>query len=79
VALFKWNADGVLIHAAGCSSHHANYVRLREEGFLLPQHLDYMVFFFKARPSVGDIMIYMGLDKYENEDLIKYGLPEDIW
>lgn len=38
-----------------------------------------MVFFFKARPSVGDIMIYMGLDKYENEDLIKYGLPEDIW
>ncbi|GAQ77632.1 hypothetical protein KFL_000010800 [Klebsormidium nitens] len=38
-----------------------------------------MVFFFKARPSVGDIMIYMGLDKYENEDLIKYGLPEDVW
>lgn len=23
--------------------------------------------------------MYMGKDKYENEDLIKYGLPEDIW
>ena len=24
-------------------------------------------------------MIYMGKDKYENEDLIKYGWPEDVW
>ncbi|XP_055041559.2 coiled-coil domain-containing protein 25 isoform X1 [Misgurnus anguillicaudatus] len=24
-------------------------------------------------------IIYMGKDKYENEDLIKYGWPEDIW
>ena len=24
-------------------------------------------------------MYYMGKDKYENEDLIKYGLPEDVW
>lgn len=23
-------------------------------------------------------MIYMGADKYENEDLIKYGFPEDM-
>jgi hypothetical protein len=23
-------------------------------------------------------MIYMGKDKYENEDLIKYGHPEDV-
>ena len=23
--------------------------------------------------------MYMGKDKYENEDLIKYGLPEDLW
>lgn len=23
--------------------------------------------------------IYMGLDKHENEELIKYGVPEDIW
>jgi predicted ribosome quality control (RQC) complex YloA/Tae2 family protein len=21
----------------------------------------------------------MGADKYENEDLIRYGLPEDVW
>lgn len=24
-------------------------------------------------------LIYMGRDKYENEDLIKYGLPTDVW
>eukprot|EP00981_Chlorochromonas_danica_P011657 scaffold4203_cov166-Ochromonas_danica.AAC.3 len=35
-----------------------------------------MVFFFTS--SEGYI-IYMGRDKYENEDLIKYGLPEDVW
>ena len=23
--------------------------------------------------------MYMGADKFENEDLIKYGLPEDMW
>ncbi|XP_050364001.1 uncharacterized protein LOC126782736 [Argentina anserina] len=38
-----------------------------------------MVFYFKARPEVGDFTIFMGLDKYENEELIKYGFPEDIW
>lgn len=38
-----------------------------------------MVFYFKARPEAGDYMIFMGLDKFENEELIKYGLPEDIW
>jgi len=38
-----------------------------------------MVYYFKARLKVGDYVIYMGLDKHENEDLIKYGLPEDIW
>lgn len=38
-----------------------------------------MVFCFKARPEVGDYTIFMGLDKFENEDLIKYGFPEDIW
>eukprot|EP01018_Ginkgo_biloba_P012030 Gb_13377 [translate_table: standard] len=38
-----------------------------------------MVFYFKARPDAGDHTIYMGLDKHENEELIKYGLPEDIW
>ena len=35
-----------------------------------------MVFFFE---SVEGYVIYMGKDKYENEDLIKYGVPEDLW
>ena len=26
-----------------------------------------------------DWKIYMGRDKYENEDLIRYGLPHDVW
>eukprot|EP00249_Psilotum_nudum_P021570 c28157_g1_i1 orf=388-1035(-) len=38
-----------------------------------------MVYHFRARPEVGDYTIYMGFDKYENEDLIRYGFPEDIW
>ncbi|KAJ6799652.1 coiled-coil domain-containing protein 25 isoform X2 [Iris pallida] len=38
-----------------------------------------MVFYFKARPEVGDYTIFMGLDKFENEELIKYGFPEDVW
>ena len=35
-----------------------------------------MVFFFTS--SEGYEM-YMGADKFENEHLIKYGLPEDVW
>jgi len=38
-----------------------------------------MVFYFKARPDVGDYTIFMGLDKHENEELIKYGFPQDVW
>ena len=26
-----------------------------------------------------DAVVYMGKDKYENEELIKYALPHDIW
>ncbi|CAN6992377.1 unnamed protein product [Brassica oleracea var. botrytis] len=37
-----------------------------------------MVFYFKARPDAGDYTIFMGLDKFENEELIKYGFPEDV-
>ncbi|KAF8369303.1 hypothetical protein HHK36_032687 [Tetracentron sinense] len=37
-----------------------------------------MVFYFKARPEAGDYTIFMGLDKHENEELIRYGFPEDI-
>ncbi|RZC75554.1 hypothetical protein C5167_051033 [Papaver somniferum] len=39
-----------------------------------------MVLYFSTRSeSGGELTIFMGLDKHENEDLIKYGLPEDIW
>jgi len=39
-----------------------------------------MVFYFKTNGPEGDeYVIYMGKDKVENEDLIKYGFPEDIW
>jgi len=36
-----------------------------------------MVYYFKSR--CGEYTIYMGKDKYENEELIKYGHPEDVW
>ena len=36
-----------------------------------------MVLFFTPRRQ--EFMLYMGRDKVENEDLIAYGLPEDIW
>lgn len=41
-----------------------------------------MVLYFTpigAEPGKDDWKIYMGRDKFENEDLIKYGLPHDVW
>ena len=41
-----------------------------------------MVFYFSPKghqEGTNAWLIYMGKDKYENEDLIKYGLPEDVW
>ncbi|KAG9283081.1 coiled-coil domain-containing protein 25 [Astyanax mexicanus] len=38
-----------------------------------------MVFYFTSAVVSPPYIIYMGKDKYENEDLIKYGWPEDIW
>lgn len=42
-----------------------------------------MVFYFtSAEEDNGDVekhVIYMGKDKFENEDLIKFGFEEDIW
>jgi hypothetical protein len=41
-----------------------------------------MVFYFEPLghgPGKEDFLIFMGLDKFENEDLIKYGFPHDIW
>jgi NFACT protein RNA binding domain len=36
-----------------------------------------MVYYYKS--TCGKYTIYMGRDKFENEDLIKYGWPEDVW
>ncbi|XP_071988623.1 coiled-coil domain-containing protein 25 [Engystomops pustulosus] len=38
-----------------------------------------MVFYFTSNVVSPPYTIYMGKDKYENEDLIKYGWPEDVW
>lgn len=38
-----------------------------------------MVFYYVSNITEQKYTIYMGLDKYENEDLIKYGWPEDVW
>ncbi len=38
-----------------------------------------MVFFFGSSESMPPARIYMGRDKYENEDLIKYAIAEDFW
>lgn len=35
-----------------------------------------MVYYFTASDGCT---IYMGKDKHENEHLIKYGWPEDVW
>jgi hypothetical protein len=36
-----------------------------------------MVLFFACRG--GECQLYMGRDKHENEDLIQWGVPEDVW
>lgn len=38
-----------------------------------------MVFYFSSNVTDPPAIIYMGKDKFENEDLIKYGWDEDIW
>lgn len=41
-----------------------------------------MVFYFEPRgfgPGRNDNLVYVGKDKFENEDLITHGLPTDIW
>ncbi|XP_078068796.1 coiled-coil domain-containing protein 25 isoform X1 [Mustelus asterias] len=38
-----------------------------------------MVYYFTSNVVSSPYTIYMGKDKYENEDLIKYGWPEDVW
>merc|ERR1719481_2177447 len=38
-----------------------------------------MVFYFLSNVSDPPTVLFMGRDKYENEDLIKWGWPEDVW
>ena len=41
-----------------------------------------MVFYYticEGKYDDAGIQVFMGRDKFENEDLIAYGWPEDIW
>ena len=38
-----------------------------------------MVFYFTSEVVQPPVPLFMGVDKYENEDLIKWGWPEDVW
>ena len=44
-----------------------------------PATLVVMVFFFLSNVSEPPTVLFMGRDKHENEDLIKWGWPEDVW
>lgn len=38
-----------------------------------------MVLYFESNVVSPPYVIFMGADKHENEDLIKWGFPEDVW
>ncbi|XP_059059321.1 coiled-coil domain-containing protein 25 [Achroia grisella] len=38
-----------------------------------------MVFYFTSNVVSPSVTLFMGADKHENEDLIKWGWPEDVW
>ncbi|KOB75114.1 Coiled Coil Domain containing Protein 25 [Operophtera brumata] len=38
-----------------------------------------MVFYFTSHVVAPSVTLFMGADKHENEDLIKWGWPEDVW
>ena len=38
-----------------------------------------MVFYFSSVTPAGAFTLYMGRDKFENEELIKFAWPEDVW
>lgn len=38
-----------------------------------------MVFYFTSNVVQPPVTLFMGIDKYENEELIKWGWPEDVW
>ncbi|KAF2905440.1 hypothetical protein ILUMI_00732 [Ignelater luminosus] len=38
-----------------------------------------MVYYFESNVVSPSTTLFMGIDKHENEDLIKWGWPEDVW
>ncbi|KAG2009789.1 Coiled-coil domain-containing protein 25 [Coprinopsis cinerea AmutBmut pab1-1] len=38
-----------------------------------------MVLFFSSNATTPATTIYMGKDKVENEELIRYAWPQDVW
>ncbi|KAE8366666.1 hypothetical protein BDV27DRAFT_124939 [Aspergillus caelatus] len=38
-----------------------------------------MVYYFTSNVVEPSAFIYVGKDKFENENLIKYGLEKDVW
>lgn len=38
-----------------------------------------MVLYFTSTVVSPPVKLFMGVDKYENEELIKWGWPEDVW
>jgi hypothetical protein len=46
--------------------------------FLLDSRVN-MVFYFTSTVVDPPVTLFMGLDKHENEELIKWGWPEDVW
>merc|ERR1712088_71757 len=59
-----------------------NIAREKERNYFFFRERKRMVFYFtcQSRPDLAEkYIIYMGRDKFENEQLIKYGWPEDLW
>ncbi|XP_014247956.1 coiled-coil domain-containing protein 25 [Cimex lectularius] len=38
-----------------------------------------MVYYFQSTVVSPPVTLFMGFDKYENEELLKWGWPEDVW
>ncbi|KAL7661167.1 Coiled-coil domain-containing protein 25 [Aspergillus niger] len=38
-----------------------------------------MVYYYTSKVVDPSAFIYVGKDKFENEDLIKHGLEKDVW
>merc|ERR1712115_92582 len=42
-------------------------------------HTIKMVYYFTSKVVDPPVTLFMGFDKHENEELIKWGWPEDVW